>query len=154
MIKITSTKLKRSSPVTILHLEGALDGANYESLIIAAQNEYDDGVRDLILDLGKLAYISSAGLGAIHQVALMFGGRKRNGSDKKWDDYRWDAYRRTNRDKNAGLVEHVRLLSPNKEVLNILDMIGFTSLFAIYSDLSQAKASIHRPVSAREASPR
>ena len=74
-MKMTVTNADGSVPVAILHLEGKLDGANFESLIEKAQDLYDDGGRDLLLDLSGLTFISSAGLAALHQVALLFRRR-------------------------------------------------------------------------------
>jgi anti-anti-sigma factor len=75
-MNITISKNEKPFPVTILHLDGILDGANYESLIDETQKVYAAGARDLILDLSKLTFISSAGLGALHRVALLFQGKK------------------------------------------------------------------------------
>ena len=71
-MRITISKTDKPNNITILHLEGKLDRANYESLIDEAQEVYGNGVRDLLLDMSKLTFISSAGLAALHQVALLF----------------------------------------------------------------------------------
>lgn len=144
-MKITITKTEIPASVTILHLEGKLDRANYESLIEEAQDVYDAGDRDLLLDLGGLFFISSAGLAALHQVALLF-----RGEEQPCQDEGWAAYRAINRDRDRGTQEHVKLLSPTKEVREVLDLTGFGSLFEIFTDLSQALASFRQavPVSA------
>jgi anti-anti-sigma regulatory factor len=143
---ITITRTETPFSVTILHLEGKLDGANYENLIEEAQNVYDAGVRDLILDLGKLTFISSAGLASMHQVALLFRGERKPG----WDGG-WDAYHAIDRDRGHGFQEHVKLLSPPEPVRQLLDMTGFNSLFEIFTDLDQAVGSFHQPVPAMQA---
>jgi len=140
-MKITITKTEKTSPVTILHLDGILDGANYECLIDEAQKLHTAGVRDLILDLSKLTFISSAGLGALHHVALCFRGENHPGQDESWAAYRWSAYRSMDRDHNRKPQEHVKLFSPTKQVREVLDLIGFSSLFEIFTDLPQAVAS-------------
>jgi anti-anti-sigma factor len=141
-MNITITKTEKPVPVTILHLDGALDGSNYESLVVEAQKVYAAGARDLILDLSKLTFISSSGLRALHRVALIFQGKKLRGQkDEAWGSYRWTAYRDLDREKKLSIQEHVKLLSPTKEVREVLDLIGFSSLFEIYTDLHQATAS-------------
>jgi anti-anti-sigma regulatory factor len=137
---ITIAKTEKPVPVTILHLEGKLDGANYENLIDEAQNVYAAGVRDLLLDLRKLSYISSAGLAAIHQVALLFRGERHPG----WDGG-WDAYHAIDRDRNHAPQQHVKLLSPPDPVRQVLELTGFNSLFEIYTGLDQAVASFRQP---------
>lgn len=129
-------------PISIIHLEGALNGANFEQLIDAARKLHAGGSRDLIIDLAQLTFISSAGLGALHQVALLFGKKKRKGKDvENEDDYRWTAYHEDGTKPSHAPHEHIRLLSPQKTVKDVLDMIGFTPLFEIYSDLQMAVAS-------------
>jgi anti-anti-sigma regulatory factor len=145
-MKITITKNEKPVPVTILHLDGILDGANYESLIDEAQKVYAAGARDLILDLGKLTFISSAGLGALHRVALLFQGKKHPAQDESWAAYRWAAYRAIDRDHNRRTQEHVKLLSPTRQVREVLDLIGFSALFEISTDLHQAAASFRQAV--------
>jgi len=151
-MKITVTKKEKPTPVTILHLEGALDGANSASLIDEAQKVFTAGVRDIIVDLIKLTFISSAGLGALHQVAQLFRGINDPEQEESWADYRWAAYRSNSRDHNRRSQEHVKLCSPTKEVQEILDIIGFSSLFEIYTDLNQAVASIQQTAPGMEAS--
>ena len=149
---ITITKIENPAPITILRLDGTLDGGNYESLIHEAQKVIAAGSRDLLLDLGKLTFISSAGLGALHQVALLFQGKKHSESDESWAAYRWAAYRSIDRLHIRQTQEHVKLLSPTKEVQEVLDMIGFSSLFEIFTDLPQALASFRQTVPAYETS--
>jgi anti-anti-sigma regulatory factor len=150
-MKITITKIENPASIAILHLDGTLDGANYESLIDEAQKVYADGCRDLLLDLGKLTFISSAGLGALHRVALLFQGIKHPQPDASWAAYRWAAYRSIDRLHTRRVQEHVKLLSPTKEVRDVLDMIGFSSLFEIFTDLHQALASFRQAVPASAA---
>jgi len=135
-MEITITRIEKPVPITILHLEGKLDGANYESLIDEAQEVYAAGVRDIILDMSQLIFISSAGLAALHQVALMFRGEKHPGQDEGWA-----AYHAIDRDRGSRTQEHIKLLSPSEQVRRVLDLTGFSSLFEIYTDLHQAVAS-------------
>jgi hypothetical protein len=88
----------------------------------------------------------------MHQVAILFQGNKHSGNEESWAAYRWATFRSLNRDHGRELHEHVKLFSPTKEVLEVLEMIGFTSLFEIYTDLSQGVASFRQSVPAIEAS--
>jgi anti-anti-sigma regulatory factor len=135
-MNITITKQDEPVSIAILHLEGKLDGANYESLIEEAQQVYADGARDLVLDLSKLSFISSAGLAAIHQVALLFRGEANPSQDKGWA-----AFHAIDRDRSAGAQQHVKLFSPREPVKQVLELTGFDTLFESYSDLQQAVLS-------------
>jgi anti-anti-sigma factor len=142
-MEITITQTKKPIPVTIMHLDGTLDGSNHQSMLEEAKKQYNAGARNLLLDLSKLAFISSAGLGALHQVALLFRGKKHPAQDETWAAYRWAAYRTIDRDHQSTSQEHVKLLSPTKPVLEVLDLIGFSGLFEIFTDPDQAVASFH-----------
>jgi anti-sigma B factor antagonist len=138
---ITISGFESPTAVSVLHLDGKLDGANYEILIDEAQNIYDTGTRDLILDLSKLTYISSAGLAAIHQVALMFRGERHPG----WDGG-WDAYHSIDRDRSRGTQQHVKLIAPPEPVQQVFDLTGFASLFDVFTDSQQALVSFRKVV--------
>jgi len=146
-MKITISKNDAPFPVTILHLEGKLDGTNYESLIEETGQVFADGVRDLIIDLDQLIFISSAGLVAMHQIALMFREEKHPDPDEGWA-----AYHAIDRDRGKGTQNHVKLLSPTRQVLDVLEMTGFNSFFEIFTDLPAAVASFHQTVPAMQPS--
>ena len=63
-------------PVTIIKLDGQLDGQNYQDLITKAQELYKAGSQDFLLDLSDLTYISSAGLVALHSMGLLTRGEQ------------------------------------------------------------------------------
>ena len=56
--------------VTVLRVEGQLDGQSYQDLIAKAKEIYDAGGHDFLLDLTDLTYISSAGLVALHYLGF------------------------------------------------------------------------------------
>jgi anti-anti-sigma regulatory factor len=120
-------------PVAILKLEGQLDGQSYQELIAKAQELYNAGARDFLLDLSELTYISSAGLVALHSVALLARGEALPDLEGGWS-----TYRSMSRTSEAGLQKHVKLLNPRSEVLNILDMVGFGNVFEIFTNLDEA----------------
>ena len=58
--------------VTSLHLGGRLDVASEARLCEQAEQLHTGGTRYILLDLEKVAYISSAGLRAIHILYKLF----------------------------------------------------------------------------------
>jgi anti-anti-sigma regulatory factor len=133
---INITQRQGRLPVTVLQLVGKLDGSNYIQLIEAARRAYLNGVGDLLIDLSRLTYMSSAGLAAIHQTALMY-----RGLPVAEEESGWAAYRAINRDRGSEPQSHVKLLSPQVEVAKLLDISGFDSLFEIHTELDKAVAS-------------
>jgi anti-anti-sigma factor len=67
-LKITKT----DGAVTVLRLEGNLDGQTEGLAVKAAQDVFDAGVRNLVVDMGGVDMISSAGLRALHTIYKMF----------------------------------------------------------------------------------
>jgi anti-anti-sigma regulatory factor len=122
--------------VTVLQLFGKLDGSNYMQLVDETRNIYLGGVRDLLIDLSQLTYLSSAGIAAIHKTALMY-----RGLPMAEEESGWASYHAIDRDRGSGVQTHVKLLSPQPDVANILDISGFSSLFEIHNDLETAIAS-------------
>jgi anti-anti-sigma regulatory factor len=133
---ITTTQKQGSVPVTILELAGSLDGSNYKQLLDEAKKIYLNGARDLLIDLSKLVFLSSAGLAAIHQTALIFCGQTMAGEESGWA-----SYHAIDRDRDGGVQKHVKLLSPQPTVAAILDIANFSSLFEIHTDIDTALAS-------------
>jgi anti-anti-sigma factor len=122
--------------VVVLRIEGQLDGQSYQDLITKAKEIYDAGGHDFLLDLTDLTYISSAGLVALHSVALLTKGEEMPDTDQGWS-----AYRSMGRSSEAGVQKHVKLANPREEVKGVLEMVGFDRVFEIYSDLDEALKS-------------
>lgn len=123
-------------PVSIIKLDGQLDGQNFQELISKAQELHSAGARDFLLDLSDLTYISSAGLVALHSVALLARGEELPDMEGGWS-----AYRSMGRSSEAGVQRHVKLLNPRSEIIGVLDMVGFSHVFEIYSDRDEAVKS-------------
>lgn len=121
-------------PVTVISLDGRLDGKNYQELIAKGHELYSAGVHDILLDLSKLEYVSSAGMVAFHNIALMLRGEAPPSPDQGWS-----AYRSMGRSSTEGdTQEHFKLFNPQPEVEHILDMVGFNTIFKIFTDLDEA----------------
>jgi anti-anti-sigma regulatory factor len=135
-MNISISQVQGKVPVTVVKLEGQLDGQTYQDLIKKAREAYKAGWRDFLVDMSDLTYISSAGLVALHSVALLAKGEELPDTDEGWA-----AYRSMGRSKEAGIQEHMKLLNPRPEVLSVLEMVGFSAVFKIFSDLDEAVKS-------------
>ena len=121
-------------PVTVIGLSGRLDGQNFQQLITKGQELYDAGTRDILLDLTDLTYVSSAGMVAFHNLAILLRGDTPPNPDQGWG-----AYRSMGRGAiEGGLQEHFKLFNPQPEVDHILDMVGFNTIFEIFTDIDKA----------------
>ena len=135
-MNISVSQAQGNVPVTVIKLDGQLDGQNFQELIAKAQELHSAGGRDFLLDLSDLTYISSAGLVALHSIALLARGEEIPDMEGGWA-----AYRSMGRSSEAGLQKHVKLLNPRSEIIGVLDMVGFSNVFEIFTDREEAVKS-------------
>ena len=125
-----------SAPVTVLGIQGDLDASNYQDLIARAQDAYDAGTRDMLLDLSDTPYMSSSGLVALQSIASLLRGERTPDPDEGWG-----AIRAIDRHRDLGIQQHLKLLSPQPRVERVLEMVGFTRFLEVHTDLETAIAS-------------
>lgn len=135
-MNISVSQVQGKIPVTVIKLEGQLDGQTYQELISKAREAYAAGWRDFLVDMADLTYISSAGLVALHSIALLTRGEELPDTEAGWA-----AYRSMGRSKETGMQKHIKLLNPRAEVQSVLDMVGFGSVFEVHTDLDEAVKS-------------
>jgi anti-anti-sigma regulatory factor len=116
--------------VTVMHLVGDVDSSNYTEVIVKAQAVYDEGSRNLLLDLEKVPYVSSAGLMAFHTIARIFAGHSIQGKEGSRP-----VFRSINPKEDAPARERFKLLNPQASVEQVLDVIGLKQFFEIHTDL-------------------
>lgn len=132
-MNISISQVQGKIPVTVIKPNGQLDGQTYQDLINKGREAYKAGWRDFLIDMSELTYISSAGLVALHSMALLVKGEELPDTEAGWS-----AYRSMGRSREAGLQQHMKLLSPRAEVQSVLDMVGFGSVFQIFTNLDEA----------------
>ena len=135
-MNILVTKEAGPVEVTVLRVEGQLDGQSYQDLIVKARELFSAGSQDFLLDLTDLNYISSAGLVALHSIALMLKGEEMPDTE-----HGWSAYRSMGRGSEAGMQTHIKLLNPREEVKSVLEMVGFDRVFEVFTDRDEAVKS-------------
>ncbi|MBV6396012.1 MAG: hypothetical protein HFACDABA_01600 [Anaerolineales bacterium] len=135
-MNITLSIQQGRAPVTIIHIDGKLDSHSFQRLIDEAKQAYADGVRELLLDMTKLTYISSAGIVSLHSIAKLFRGEEMPDPEKGWG-----AIRSAEKERGNGIQQHVKLLNVPPEVRSVLDVVGFSAFFEMHTDLAQAVAS-------------
>jgi anti-anti-sigma regulatory factor len=119
-----------------MRLMGDVDSSNYTDVILKAQAIYDEGARNLLLDLEKVPYVSSAGLMAFHTIARIFAGHSIQGSGNGRP-----TFRSINPKEDAPARDHFKLLNPQPAVEQVLDVIGLAQFFEIHTDLEEGLRS-------------
>ncbi len=132
-MEITVSQEQGRISISVIKLTGQLDGQTYESLIAKAREVVESGIRNILLDLGDLTYISSAGLVSLHTIALMT-----RGEDLPDLEQGWSALKSMDRSRDGGLQKNLKLLNPRPEVTSVLDMVGFAAFFEVFTDKQKA----------------
>jgi ABC-type transporter Mla MlaB component len=123
------TIAKTEGKVLVMHLSGMLDGQTHEALYDAARAEYEAGVRQLVLDLKQLEVITSAGLGALHNIYKLY--------TPKAEIEAWEKEKHGEPYKSA----HFKLAAAPSNIYYVLNIAGFLSNIPIFPDLQGAVSS-------------
>jgi len=118
-------------PIAVMRIKGDLDASNFLDVVTKAQEIYQKPARNLIIDLSEVPYISSAGLVAIHKIALLYSGVPQQVAENTRPDFTHSSTAR----------KHVKLLSPRPAVDHILDTAGLKLFFKVFDNLESALQS-------------
>jgi len=116
-------------PVTVFRLNGDL--TSEQPLKSQAEEAYQAGTRDLLLDLSEVPYISSSGLRAIHYVYDLL---QSDASDEEQQEML--------RGITAGTYafQHLKLLKPSKNASKALRVAGYDMFLEIHDKYKDAIA--------------
>jgi anti-anti-sigma regulatory factor len=133
---ITIQEVQSRVPVTIMQLHGELDASHYLDVIAQARELYAAGTRHLLLDLSDLSFMASAGLRALHSIALIMRGEEPPDAE-----HSRKAAPPKRRGVEGGLVQEFKILNPQPPVNWALEVSGFKTFLEVYTDLETALAS-------------
>ena len=132
-MEITVSQEQGRVTVSVIRITGHLDGQTYQALIAKARELVQTGAQNILLDLSDLTYISSAGLVSLHTIALMTRGEELPDPEQGWS-----TLKSMDRARDGGLQKHLKLLNPRPEVTKVLEMVGFSSFFEVFTDKKTA----------------
>jgi len=123
-------------PVTVVQPHGDVDASNYAELVNKVEALHKDGANDFLIDLSDVPYMSSAGLVALHSIAIMLRGEKPADPQSGWA-----ALKSIDRSRERGMQKHAKLLNPQQFVADTFEKAGFTQFFEVFTDLKKAVAA-------------
>ena len=104
-------------PVTVLRVEGDIDAATHKDLQDKAAEVIEGGAKHILLDLGGVNYMGSAGFRAIHAISNMLSDEEASGLSKS---------------------PYLKLLNPTDAVSRVIKTLGFDVYLDIYQDRNEA----------------
>ena len=135
-MNLTVNQVQGRVPVTIVAIQGDLDGSNYQTLIARAKAAYDAGTRCLLIDMSDMPFMASSGLVALHNIVKLL-----QGATTPDPEAGWEALHAISREQKAGKQPFVKLLNPQPRVSQTLEMTGMKAFFEIYTDQDTAVGS-------------
>ena len=132
-MEINVTYQQGSEPVAIMQLKGEINASNFVQVADKARELYMNPARRLIIDLSEVPGISSAGLAAVHQIALVYSGVPPRIEEGTNPDFTHSSNAR----------KYVKLLNPQPDVEKTLETAGMKLFFKVFKDLESALASFN-----------
>jgi anti-anti-sigma factor len=135
-LQTTVEQVDGPTPVTVVALDGELDGATFEGVIDRIRGLYAAGTRKLLLDLRGVTFISSSGLVAIHSAMRIMRGETPPDTEQGWG-----ALHAIEDEVEAGQTQTgLRLAGTQDAVQKVLDRTGLGPLIPSYPDRESALA--------------
>ena len=121
-------------PVTVLHVDGNIDSATYQTFQSKVNELINDGAQYVLVDLSHAPYVSSAGFRALHQIFNDLRARHPS-SDLSEEEVK--------KGISAGTYKspHLKLLNLSKETKTTFEMSGFDMFIETYDDRMKAISS-------------
>ena len=101
-------------PVTVFHLQDRVNLGNFAELEEAAKEAYNNGMRDLVIDLTQTVSLTSIGVRALVIIHKML---------------------------STDGAKHLKIANPMPYLRDMLDVSGVTQYIEIYNTVDEAVAS-------------
>jgi anti-anti-sigma regulatory factor len=131
--------VEKADAVTIMKLQGELDASCYTAVIEKANILHSEGMRQLLLDLGDMTFMSSSGLVALHSIAMLMRGETTPDPESGWGAMHAISH---NVEEAAGYEANCKLLNPQPRVEKTLNITGFNKILEVFTDSEAAVASV------------
>ncbi len=123
-LKITASQVQGEASITVLQLNGKVDHNTSNLLLDRARQAYEDGARNLLLDLSSVELLTSSGLIAIQSIFKLFTPE--------------DELQRMHDLKEQYKSPYFKLVCPDPKLYYILNIAGFLQSLLIYNNLQEA----------------
>ena len=136
VMELSVTEHTGEKAVTILHIDGYIDSSNYTQLIDQTEALFQAGTKNLLLDMSKCGFISSAGLKALYSIALILRGDASPDPTKVWS-----TFNEMKADINKMTGTCCKIVNLQPKVKQSLEITGMLKYLDIYDNLESALES-------------
>jgi anti-anti-sigma regulatory factor len=119
----------------VLYVAGKIDGSNYLKLVEKASDLFASGTDYLLMDLEAVDFLSSSGLFALQNIALLAHKIEPLDPEDGWGAMK------TMADDDRDFKDNFKIVNVQPKVLRTLDIAGFSPKFDLYSDMRDALAA-------------
>jgi anti-anti-sigma regulatory factor len=130
-MEITISLWEANQQIAIMKIKGEINASNFMELVNKAREIYNNPSRNLIIDLSEVSAVSTTGLVAVHQIALIYSGIPQKVEQDANPDFTHSSNAR----------KYVKLLNPQPEVDKALEKAGLKLFFKVFLDLDSAVQS-------------
>jgi len=129
LFEVTISQAQGRVPVSILRLEGRFDTGGSELFDRRAKEVIEAGASDVLVDMSRVEFMSSAGLRCIHNLFYQLHPEGSEEHKRILDEgIRMGTYK----------AAHMKLLNPNKRVQETIRMVGIDMYMDILSGDSES----------------
>ncbi len=128
-MQIRVTTAQGRVPITILALDGNLDSATYGSFEERAKNTITEGARDLLIDMTRVPYMSSAGMRALNSLV-----------NQLHTTAELETIHQGIRDGKTKAM-HLKLAGVQPKVAEVIQLTGLDMFIAMYPNTASAISS-------------
>jgi len=121
-------------PVDILYVSGRIDASNYKDLINKAREIIDGGAENILMDLGGCDFLTSAGIFALHSIALLAHHLIPLDPEDGWQ-----ALHSMQEEIGPSLKEKFKIVNLQSRVAHTLEISGVLHFLDVYTDLQEAQ---------------
>ena len=114
MALVQVSQVKGNIPVTVFQLQDRVNLGNYKELEASAKDAYENGTRDLVIDLSKSDSLTSIGIRALVVIHKMLSTE--NG-------------------------KHLKLAGVSEPIRDMLEVAGITQFIEMYETVNDAVSS-------------
>jgi anti-anti-sigma regulatory factor len=128
-VEISVSEAKGKRPITVFHITGEISSYSHQALEDQARQAHAEGMKDLLLDMKDVTFVSSGGIRALNAILKLL---------------RTDAPEESDEAMSKGIRDgsfhspHLKLVHVSRQIKDIFKLAGVDMLLDIHDDFQKA----------------